>query len=66
MANLHGRFVWYELLTTDMEAAAAFYTDVVGWGRRDDSMPGRAYNVFTVGEAPVSGLMMLSDAGYPT
>jgi hypothetical protein len=26
MANSHGRFVWYELATTDMEAAKAFYT----------------------------------------
>jgi len=26
MANSHGRFVWYELATTDMEAANAFYT----------------------------------------
>ena len=26
-----GRFVWYELLTTDPKAAIAFYADVVGW-----------------------------------
>ena len=26
-----GRPLWYELLTTDMKAAEAFYTDVVGW-----------------------------------
>jgi predicted enzyme related to lactoylglutathione lyase len=32
MANSHGRFVWYELATTDMEAAKAFYAYVVGWG----------------------------------
>jgi predicted enzyme related to lactoylglutathione lyase len=30
MANSHGRFVWYELTTTDMQAANAFYTAVVG------------------------------------
>ena len=24
-------FFWYELMTSDMDAAAAFYTDVVGW-----------------------------------
>jgi predicted enzyme related to lactoylglutathione lyase len=61
VVNLHGRFVWYELHTTDVAAAAAFYTQVVGWGTRDVSMPGRAYNVFTVGAAPVTGLMTLSD-----
>lgn len=27
----HGRLVWYELLTTDMKAAEAFYGPVVGW-----------------------------------
>jgi hypothetical protein len=26
MGNSHGRFVWYVLMTTDMEAATAFYT----------------------------------------
>ncbi|HUP00208.1 MAG TPA: VOC family protein, partial [Gemmatimonadota bacterium] len=26
-----GKFVWYELMTTDTEAAKAFYSDVVGW-----------------------------------
>jgi predicted enzyme related to lactoylglutathione lyase len=61
VVNLHGRFVWYELHTTDVKGAAAFYTDVVGWGTRDVSMPGRGYNIFTVGTAPVSGLMTLSD-----
>jgi predicted enzyme related to lactoylglutathione lyase len=26
-----GRFVWYELLTTDPNSAIAFYSEVVGW-----------------------------------
>ena len=26
-----GRFVWYELMTTDPKAAIAFYGDVIGW-----------------------------------
>ncbi len=32
MADIRGRFLWYELVTPDTEAAAAFYADVVGWG----------------------------------
>jgi hypothetical protein len=32
MASSHGRFVWYELATTDMEAAKAFYTGGRGLG----------------------------------
>ena len=35
------RFVWYELLTTNVSGAKAFYADVVGWGARDVSIPDR-------------------------
>jgi predicted enzyme related to lactoylglutathione lyase len=61
MANSHGRFVWYELMTTDMEAAKAFYAEVVGWGTQDVSMPGMVYTLFTAGGTPVSGLLGLSE-----
>jgi predicted enzyme related to lactoylglutathione lyase len=61
MANSHGRFVWYELMTTDMEAAKAFYAEVVGWGTQDASTPGMAYTLFTAGGTSVSGLMGLSE-----
>jgi uncharacterized protein len=61
MADSHGRFVWYELMTTDMEAAKAFYAEVVGWGTQDASMPGMAYTLFTAGGTSVSGLMGLSE-----
>ena len=61
MASSHGRFVWYELATTDREAAKAFYTEVVGWGTQDASMPGVAYTLFTAGGASVSGLMDLPE-----
>ena len=37
MVNSHGRFVWYELATTDTETAKAFYAGVVGWGTRDSA-----------------------------
>lgn len=56
-----GRFVWYELMTTDMEAAKAFYADVVGWGTKDASIPGMAYTLFTAGDVSVSGLMDLPE-----
>src|SRR5262245_29013048 len=61
IANSHGRFVWYELMTTDMEAAKAFYAEVVGWGTQDASMPGMAYTLFTAGGTSISGLMGLSE-----
>lgn len=31
MTNPHGSWIWYELLTTDADAALDFYTQVVGW-----------------------------------
>ena len=61
MVNSHGRFVWYELITTDVEAAMAFYTKVMGWGAWDASMPGKVCFLFSDGKASVSALTPLSD-----
>jgi uncharacterized protein len=59
MAHSHGRFAWYELATTDMESARAFYSDVLGWGTQDVPASGLAYTLFTAAGAAVSGLMEL-------
>jgi predicted enzyme related to lactoylglutathione lyase len=59
MAEYPGRFAWYELMTTDVAAARAFYADVVGWDVQDDSMPHMAYSRFLAGKTPVGGLMEL-------
>jgi uncharacterized protein len=59
--KLLGCFVWYELMTTDTEAANAFYAKVVGWGTRDASMPGIAYTLFTAGNTSVTGLIGLPE-----
>jgi len=61
MVDSHGRFVWYELATTNVEAAKAFYAEVVGWGTQDASMPGAAYTLFTAGGDPVSGVTGLPE-----
>ncbi|MDB5510754.1 MAG: Glyoxalase/bleomycin resistance protein/dioxygenase [Enterovirga sp.] len=62
MSDLAPGFVWYELMTTDVPAAEAFYRAVVGWSARDSGVPGVAYTMFTAGEAPAAGLMSLDDA----
>jgi uncharacterized protein len=59
--NSHGRFVWYELSTTDLNAAAAFYAKVMGWSAWDASVPGRPCILFSDGKTSVSGLTHLSD-----
>jgi predicted enzyme related to lactoylglutathione lyase len=64
--NSHGRFGWYELITTNVEAAKAFYTRVMGWDVRDASTPGRTYILFSAEEALVSGLMDLPASASKT
>ncbi|MET3577782.1 putative enzyme related to lactoylglutathione lyase [Mesorhizobium robiniae] len=56
-------FFWYELMTTDLDAAEAFYTDVVGWTAQPfDAGPGMPrYIVMNVGERGVAGLMTLPE-----
>jgi len=61
VVNAHGRFAWYELVTTDMEAAKDFYTKVMGWGVLDASVPGNAYALFTAGNVAVGGVMDLPE-----
>jgi predicted enzyme related to lactoylglutathione lyase len=61
VADYHGRFVWYELITTDIERAKAFYAEVLGWGTQDVSIPSMAYTLFTVESGSVSGLMNLPE-----
>jgi predicted enzyme related to lactoylglutathione lyase len=61
MVNACDRFVWYELMTTNIESAKAFYANVVGWGARGASTPGLAYSLFTVGDVPVTGMVTLPD-----
>jgi predicted enzyme related to lactoylglutathione lyase len=57
MATTHGKFCWYELMTTDAEAALAFYGKVVGWQGRDAGQPGIAYTLLSMGQDVVAGLM---------
>jgi predicted enzyme related to lactoylglutathione lyase len=59
MNDLHGHFVWYELMTTDMAAARNFYASVMGWSTRDVSAPGMPYTLLALGETDIGGLMTL-------
>jgi uncharacterized protein len=61
MVRRPGRFAWYELMTTDVAAARAFYCNVVGWEARDASTTKLAYTLFIAGNGPVSGLMALPE-----
>lgn len=63
LANDPGYFTWYELITTDVTAAAHFYRDVVGWGTQGTATSQLPYVLFTAGEVPAAGLMELPEAG---
>ncbi|HRI18862.1 MAG TPA: VOC family protein [Burkholderiaceae bacterium] len=62
MATPQGSFVWYELMTTDPDAAAAFYAKVVGWNVADAGMPGMKYTLVKAGADSVGGIMALPDS----
>ena len=61
-------FIWYELITSDADAAAAFYHHVVGWTQRPFEQDPR-YRLFSMGDKGIGGLMTLppdaAGAGMP-
>ena len=56
----HGRFVWYDLLTTDPQAAMAFYSDVIGWKTRAYA-PDGSYTMWVGNQGPLGGVMTLPE-----
>ena len=68
MTNPHGTPIWYELMTSDPDAAQAFYTDVIGW--TVGSFPGAPdgpvdYRIFSAADGEGVGGMMKSPEGGP-
>lgn len=59
MANHHGDFIWYELLTNDADAAADFYGAVIGWQTRSAEGSERDYRIFMIDGTDVAGFMTL-------
>jgi len=53
-----GRFVWYELLTNDPEAAIAFYTDVAGWKTEAFN---KDYMMWVGSQGPLGGVMRMPE-----
>jgi predicted enzyme related to lactoylglutathione lyase len=60
-ADIRGRFIWHELMTTDTDAAAAFYSKVVPWKTQDSGMP--SYTLWMAGKTQVGGLTGLPRDG---
>jgi uncharacterized protein len=50
MTNKHGDFMWYELLTSDADAAGDFYGKVVGWTSTHSGQQEKDYRFFSSGD----------------
>jgi predicted enzyme related to lactoylglutathione lyase/uncharacterized protein YbaA (DUF1428 family) len=55
-----GDFIWYELLTTDADAAQKFYGEILGWTISASGMEGMDYRIVHVGPNPIGGMMTIS------
>jgi predicted enzyme related to lactoylglutathione lyase len=55
-----GRLVWYELLTSDVKAAIAFYSDVVRW--KAEPWTTGNYTMWVASQGPLGGVTLLPDA----
>ena len=51
----HGAFSWCELMTSDVEAAKRFYTELLGW--TTEEVPGMSYTMVKTGEVGTGGIM---------
>jgi predicted enzyme related to lactoylglutathione lyase len=55
--TLHGAPSWSESMTTDVDRATAFYSELFGWTPEVKHMPGMDYTVFRNGGTDIAGLM---------
>jgi hypothetical protein len=59
MTHPKPRFIWYELRTSDQDAAEAFYGAVVGWRMADAGQPGMRYTILSAGDRGMGGVTAL-------
>jgi len=58
-------FIWYELMTPDVEGAKAFYAAVVGWTMSEGGQPGMPYTIVSAATNGVGGIMALPAKDAP-
>jgi uncharacterized protein len=59
--NEAGAFSWCELLTTDVERAKQFYSEVFGWDFETSQQGGMSYTVINNGGRSIAGMMRKPD-----
>ena len=57
--DVKGKFLWYELMTTDTKAAGEFYRRVIGWETKKAPLGDPAYTIISAGPSDIGGIMAL-------
>jgi predicted enzyme related to lactoylglutathione lyase len=55
--RVHGAPTWFETITSDVDRATRFYSELFGWTPEVKTMPEFAYTTFKLGTDYVAGLM---------
>lgn len=58
-------FIWYELMTPDVDGAKAFYSAVVGWTLSEFEGSGMPYTIVSAGTQGIGGIMALPAKDAP-
>lgn len=61
LVNRHGDFIWYELLTTDLDGAKAFYGGLLGWSFRTENSAGVDYTLISAGDVEIAGIFAITE-----
>lgn len=56
----HGAPSWFENLTSDVDRAAKFYSELFGWTPELTPMPGSKYMAFRHGATPIAGALEMT------
>jgi predicted enzyme related to lactoylglutathione lyase len=62
MTKTASRHIWYELMTTDPDAAETFYGAVLGWTAHKAPSPDMNYAQWMIGDEGVGGMLGLNQA----
>lgn len=59
----HGAIYWTELSTHDVDAAIAYYKDVLGWSIQTEEMPDGPYHMGVMDGRPMAGIFDIKQVG---
>ena len=60
MTNMAGDFVWYELLTSDADAAQNYYGSILEWSFADSGQVGMDYRIIEAPEHAIGGVLKIT------